>query len=101
MPIVIKSWRNNWDNLTTYFAYTAEIRRLIYTTNTVEGFHRKILKGSKTKGPFTSDMALVKLVWPTSMEVMNKWTQPMQNWGTTAQQLAIRFGDRFKYNLEV
>lgn len=100
-PIVIKSWRNNWDNLTTYFAYTAEIRRLIYTTNTVEGFHRQIRKVTKTKGPFTSDMALVKLVWLASMEVMKKWTQPLQNWGTTAQQLAIRFGDRFKLNLEV
>ena len=100
-PIVIKSWRNNWVNLTAYFAYTAEIRRLIYTTNTVEGFHRQIRKVTKTKGPFTSDMALIKIVWLVSMNVMKKWTQPLQNWGTTAQQLAIRFGDRFKLSIEV
>lgn len=100
-PIVIKSWRNNWVNLTAYFAYTAEIRRLIYTTNTVEGFHRQIRKVTKSKGPFTSDMALIKIVWLVSMNVMKKWTQPLQNWGTTAQQLAIRFGDRFKLSIEV
>jgi transposase-like protein len=99
-PIVIKSWRNNWDHLSTYFAYTPMIRKMIYTTNTVEGFHRQVRKVTKTKGPFTSDMALVKLVYLASLHIMKKWTQPVQNWGLTVQQLAIRFGeDRLKLQL--
>lgn len=99
-PIVIKSWRNNWDHLSTYFAYTPMIRKMIYTTNMVEGYHRQVRKVTKTKGPFTSDMALVKLVYLASLHIMKKWTQPVQNWGLTVQQLAIRFGeDRLKLQL--
>jgi putative transposase len=59
-PIITKSWRNNWHKLSTFFKYTADIRRIIYTTNTIEGFHRQIRKVTKTKGAFTSDMALLK-----------------------------------------
>jgi transposase-like protein len=98
-PIVIKSWRNNWERLSTFFSYNADIRRLIYTTNTVEGFHRQVRKVTKTKGPFTSDMALIKLIYLVSQNVMKKWTQPLQNWSLTVQQLAIRFGDRLKLQL--
>jgi transposase-like protein len=93
-PIVIKSWEHNWEHLSTYFAYTQPIRTLIYTTNTVEGFHRQIRKVTKTKGPFTSDIALMKLVYLASQNVLKKWTQPLQNWALTVQQLIIRFGDR-------
>ena len=60
---VLESWRNNWTKLTTYFRYDATIRKLIYTTNTIEGFHRQIRKVTKTKGAFTSDMALLKLMY--------------------------------------
>jgi putative transposase len=98
-PVVIKSWYNNWERLSTYFSYNAEIRKLIYTTNTVEGFHRQVRKVTKTKGPFTSDMALIKLIYLVSQNVMKKWTQPLQNWSLTVQQLAIRFGDRLKLHL--
>ena len=62
-PVVIGSWQRNWEKLTTYFAYPAAIRKLIYTTNTIEGYHRQIRKVTKTKGAFTSDMALLKLVY--------------------------------------
>ncbi len=93
-PIVIKSWKHNWENLSTYFAYTQPIRTLIYTTNTVEGFHRQIRKVTKTKGPFTSDIALMKLVYLASQNVLKKWTQPLPNWALTVQQLIIRFEDR-------
>ena len=62
-PIVIKSWRNNWHKLCTFFKYAADIRRMIYTTNTIEGFHRQIRKVTKTKGAFTNDMALLKVVY--------------------------------------
>lgn len=61
-PMVIKSWQHNWDNLSTYFKYSDEVRKLIYTTNPVEGFHRQIRKYTKTKGSFTSENALFKLV---------------------------------------
>lgn len=100
-PLVIKSWRSNWPNLSTYFDYTPEIRKLIYTTNTVEGFHRQIRKVTKTKGPFTSDMALLKIIYLASCQIMKKWTNPLQNWALTVQQLAIRFGDRIKLDITV
>jgi len=95
-PIVIKSWRDNWDRLSAYFAYTAPIRRIIYTTNTVEGYHRQLRKVTKSKGVFPTDTALEKLIFLVYKRISRKWTQPVQNWGQTAQQLAIRFGDRFK-----
>jgi transposase-like protein len=98
-PIVIKSWRVNWDDLTTYFAYTPEIRKMIYTTNAVEGYHRQIRKVTKTKGAFTSDMALVKLIYLALKNIMKKWDKPIQNWALKSQQLAIKFGDRFKIDL--
>lgn len=62
-PVVIDSWRRNWDRLTTYFRYDKSIRKLIYTTNTIEGFHRQVRKVTKTKGAFTWDMALLKLIY--------------------------------------
>lgn len=62
-PIVIRSWQENWQNLSRYFQYTAEIRKQIYTTNTVEGYHRQIRKETKTKGVFSSDESLLKLVY--------------------------------------
>ncbi|MCH2451142.1 MAG: transposase, partial [Gracilimonas sp.] len=93
-PIVITSWQNNWEKLTTYFQYTAPIRRLIYTTNAVEGYHRQIRKVTKTKGAFSSDMALQKLVYLATKNIEKKWTTPLQNWALTVQQLAIKFEDR-------
>jgi len=98
-PIVITSWQNNWEKLTTYFQYTAPIRKLIYTTNAVEGYHRQIRKVTKTKGAFTSDMALLKLVYLATKNIEKKWTSPLQNWGLTVQQLAIRFGDRLPLDI--
>lgn len=95
-PIVIKSWRDNWDRLTAYFQYSKHIRRIIYTTNTVEGYHRQLRKVTKNKGVFTSDTALEKLVYLAFTRIRKKWTQPVQNWGQTAQQLAILFPDRFR-----
>lgn len=95
-PIVIKSWRDNWDRLSNYFDFAKDIRKIIYTTNTVEGYHRQIRKVTKTKGVFTSDASLEKLVYLAYRNIHKKWTMPLNNWGITAQQLAIKFGDRFK-----
>ncbi len=98
-PIVIRSWRNNWNELSTYFAYDERIRKLIYTTNAVEGFHRQVRKVTKTKGVFTTDMALLKLIYLAVQNISKKWTQPLKEWPLTIQQLSIRFGDRLKINL--
>jgi transposase-like protein len=98
-PVVIRSWNNNWEKLSTYFQYDESIRKLIYTTNAVEGFHRQIRKVTKTKGAFPNDMALLKLIYLATMNVSKKWTQPLQNWALTVQQLCIKFGDRMKISL--
>lgn len=95
-PIVIKSWRENWHKLSAYFQFSDAIRRIIYTTNTVEGYHRQIRKVTKNKGVFTNDTALEKLVYLAYRNIRKKWTMPLSNWGQTAQQLAIKFPDRFK-----
>lgn len=95
-PIVIKSWRDNWERLTEYFQYTPAIRKLIYTTNTVEGYHRQVRRVTKNKGVFPSDTALEKLVYLAYRNISEKWTMPITNWALISQQLAIKFGDRFK-----
>ena len=99
-PIVIKSWEYNWEKLSTYFQYTAPIRKLIYTTNAVEGYHRQIRKVTKTKGAFTSDMALLKLIYLATRNIEKKWTSPLQNWALTVQQLSIKFGDRLPLEIK-
>ena len=91
---VLESWRRNWSKLTAYFRYDAVIRKLIYTTNTIEGFHRQVRKVTKTKGAFTSDMALLKLIYLAQKNISQKWTMPLSNWATAAQKLATWFPDR-------
>ena len=98
-PMVIGSWENNWPKLSTYFKYPAAIRTLIYTTNTIEGYHRQIRKVTKNKGVFTSDMALLKLIYLATERIVRKWTMPLQGWAVTASQLKIIFGDRMKTEL--
>lgn len=92
--MVITSWRNNWSKLSTYFRYPEGIRKLIYTTNTIEGYHRQIRKVTKNKGVFTSDMALLKLVYLATERIQEKWTMPLSNWAICASQLKIIFGER-------
>ncbi len=97
--MVIASWENNWDKLTTYFKYPEGIRKVIYTTNTIEGYHRQIRKVTKTKGVFTSDMALLKLIYLATQRIQNKWTMPLLNWSATSAQLKIIFEQRMKIDL--
>lgn len=94
-PVVIKSWQDNWHKLSTYFKYTEDIKRIIYTTNTIEGFHRQVRKATKNKGVFPSDDALLKLVYLAYENISKKWTQPLQNWSLTISQLRIHFEGRF------
>lgn len=93
-PAVITSWQNHWEHLSAYFKYSNEIRRAIYTTNAIEGFHRQVRKYTKTKGAFTSENALLKLVFCAINRIRRKWTQPVQNWALAASQLHIHFGNR-------
>ena len=98
-PVVLKSWQNNWDNLSAYFQYPAEIRKIIYTTNAVEGFHRQVRKITKTKGSFSSNQALEKLLYLAIQNIIQKWNMPIQNWSLIIGQFAIRFEDRIKLDL--
>lgn len=98
-PMVIASWQTNWGKLATYFKYPAGIRKLIYTTNTIEGYHRQIRKVTKNKGVFTSDMALLKLIYLATERIEQKWTMPLTNWAISASHLKIIFADRMKTDL--
>lgn len=98
-PVVLNSWQNNWHKLSTYFAYDEHIRKMIYTTNAVEGFHRQVRKVTKTKGVFPNDMALMKLIYLATLNIAKKWTQPLHNWALTVQQLKIKFGERMPVSL--
>lgn len=96
-PMVIKSWQTHWENLSTYFKYSPEVRKLIYTTNPIEGFHRQIRKYTKTKGAFTSDNALFKLIFCAIKQISKKWNKPIPNWALTISQIDIYFPDRLKF----
>jgi putative transposase len=91
----VRSWETNWEDLATMFDYPAEIRRLIYTTNTVEGYHRQLRKVTKTKGSFPSGEAARKLLFLVNRDIVKKWTMPMKDWASIRNQLAIRFEGRF------
>jgi len=93
-PVVFKSWRTNWDRLTQYFKYPEPVRKLIYTTNTVEGYHRMVRKVTKSKGAFTSDMAMLKLVYLATLNFQKRWKNSVHNWPLVLNNLAIYFEDR-------
>lgn len=97
-PIVFKSWRTNWERLSNYFKYPEPIRKLIYTTNTVEGYHRMVRKVTKSKGAFTSDMAALKLVYLATMNFHKKWNNKIFGWNIIFNQLSIIFEDRIEKN---
>lgn len=92
--VVIDSWYNNWSNLNTYFEYPHEIRRIIYTTNALEGFNRQLRKYTKVRTVFPTDESLRKSLYLSTMKIMEKWTSPNQNWASTLGQLTIMFGER-------
>jgi len=93
-PYAIKSWRTNWDELTVFFDYPLEIRKIIYTTNVIENLNGKIRKYTKNKGSFPDDQAVKKAVYLALREVTKKWTQPHRNWGLILNQFSTIFDDR-------
>ena len=90
----IKSWQKNWEELATFFEFGKHIRRLIYTTNTVEGYHRQLRKVIKNKSSFPTPQSARKLLYLVTMDITKKWTSPMWNWPLILNQMAIRFEDR-------
>lgn len=100
-PIVLRSWQNNWERLSQYFKYGNQIRRIVYTTNTVEGFNRQLRKVTKSKSVFPNDRALLKMVFLASEHIMKKWTSPIQKWSLVVQQLAIHFEGRLNLKLNI
>lgn len=93
--IAVRSWETNWADLATFFDFPTEIRRLIYTTNTVEGYHRQLRKVTKNKASFPSPEAARKLLFLTTQNITRKWTAPIRDWAKILNQLAIRFEGRF------
>ena len=93
-PKIGRSWRDNWAGLSTYFKYPGEIRRIIYTTNTIEGFNRQLRKVTKAKPIFPTDDSLLKMLYLATMDITKKWTGRRQDWGLIHSQLEIFFADR-------
>jgi transposase-like protein len=90
-PLILRSWRKHWDELTAYFQFPAEIRRLIYTTNTVEGYNRQIRKVIKTKGGFPNPEAVRKILYLATVDITEKWNTPIFSWRKIYNQLMIYF----------
>ena len=93
-PKIAQSWRENWANLSTYFKYPQEVRRLIYTTNAIEGFNRQLRKVTKAKSVFPTDDSLLKMLYLAMMDITKKWTGRRQDWSVIYAQLVVFFGDR-------
>ncbi len=100
-PIVLKSWRRKWDNLSVFFKYPEPIRKVIYTTNAIESVHRQFRKLTKTKGAFPNENSLLKLLYSGIGNMTKKWTMPIQNWNLTLSQLAIYFEGRLDDVLDI
>ena len=94
-PAILRSWDDNWAELTTFFEYPEQIRHLIYTTNAVEAYHRMVRKFTKAKAIFPTDDSIRKVVYLSVKEIIKKWTQPVRDWGMAYSQFAIFFADRF------
>lgn len=98
-PLIVKSWRDNWSELATFFKYPPEIRKLIYTTNMIESYHRQLRKVTKGKSIFPTDESLLKMLYLATMDVLRKWTGRVQNWGQILLQLSVYFPDKVKSSL--
>ena len=94
-PNILKSWDKNWTELTVFFEYPQEIRKIIYTTNAVESYHRMVRKLTKSKAIFPTYDSIRKIIFLSVKEISKKWTMPVRDWGLAYSQLAIFFEDRF------
>jgi putative transposase len=95
-PMIGRSWLNNWDRLSPFFAFPEAIRRAIYTTNPIEGLNRQLRKILKTKGALPSEESALKLMYLAILRIGEKWTYPMRGWKQAMHQFAIFFDGRMK-----
>lgn len=95
-PMAVRSWQTNWTEVSTYFDFPSEIRRIIYTTNSAESYHRQLRKVTKTKAAFPTPEAARKLLYLTTQRITRQWTAPIRDWAKILNQLAIRFEGRFE-----
>jgi transposase-like protein len=93
-PYAISNWESNWDVVSPFFRFSDDIRRIMYTTNIIEGLNRQFRKVTKTKSAFTNDASLEKMLYLASMNVIKKWTQRYRNWDMVLSQLGLLFDDR-------
>jgi transposase-like protein len=98
-PLIVRSWRNNWTEISTFFKYPPEIRKIIYTTNMIESYHRQLRKVTKGKSIFPSDEALQKMLFLATQDVLRKWTGRVHNWDQILLQLSIFFPEKVKSHL--
>lgn len=92
-PTAIKSWEQNWDSLATFFVFSPEIRKIIYTTNAIEALHRQYRKVTKTKAVFPTEQSLMKMLYLASENIQKKWSQRYRNWDQVLAQLEIFFDE--------
>jgi transposase-like protein len=97
--MAIKSWQTHWQDLATFFQFTPDIRRLIYTNNNVESYNRQVRKVTKNKAAFPTPESVRKLLFLATRNITAKWTMPVPNWANLLNQLAIRFEGRFPDHL--
>lgn len=95
-PYAFRSWESNWDVLSPFYKFPEPVRKIIYTTNIIEGLHRQFRKVTKTKSVFPSDSSLEKMLYLASMNVMKKWTQRYRNWDQVLSQLMILYEERLE-----
>lgn len=99
-PEISKKWRTNWLELTAFFGYNAAIRKLIYTTNAVEGLHRQMRKVTKTKGAFVNEKALLKILYLNLIQDSSSWKKKVFYWAEINRGLTREFGERFTKHLD-
>lgn len=95
-PPIVASWRRRWEEIIPFFAFSPEVRKIIYTTNAIESLHSQVRKAIRNKGHFPSDEAATKLIYLALRNIEAKWKQPPREWHAARAQLAIQFDERFK-----
>ena len=96
----VKVWSKNWDAVARLFELPAAIRKIIYTTNTIESYHNQLRKVTNGKGSFPSEMALFKLIYLRINEIRRTWDRPIQNWGQVLNQLVVLYGERVSRHIQ-
>ena len=98
-PYAISNWENNREDVSSFFQFPDDIRRIMYTTNIIEGLNRQYRKVTKTKSVFPSDTSLEKMLYLASQNVTKKWTQRYRNWDQVLNQLVVLYGERLTEHL--